>query len=328
MTRVKIAVLDDSQNVAKASADWSQLRDRAEVTFFREAFGSEDKAAAALAPFEILVPMRERTAFTGSLVAKLPNLKMIAQTGGRAMTLDVAACSERGIVISNTGGQDSTASTAELAFALLMACARSIPQADARMHAGGWHDGVPLGMILDGKRLGIVGLGRLGSRVARYATAFGMDVVAWSQNLSEEAAAEQGFKRVSKEELFATSDAISLHLVSSERTRGIVGAAELQAMKDGAILISTSRGPLVDEAALIAALRSGRIQAGLDVYDIEPLPADHPLRSLPNVVLTPHLGYAAITVFQQFYRESIENILAYLDGKPIRVLNPEALAKR
>lgn len=321
----RVAVIDDTQRVALASADWEALDGRAEVMFFRTPFASEADAAAQLEAFQIVVPMRERTAFPTSLLCRLPNLRLIAMTGARAPTLDIAACTERGILVCNTG-INTSAATAELAFGLMIACARAIPRADAAMRAGAWHTGLPVGDALEGRRLGIVGLGKLGSRVAGYGKAFGMEVAAWSQNLTDEAAAAQGVRRVEKAELFAGSDVVSIHLVLSDRTRGVVGPAELDAMKDGAILLNTSRGPLVDEGALLDALRSGRIWAGLDVYDREPLPADHPLRTLGNVVLTPHLGYSTQAVFAQFYRESVANIEAFLTGAPIRVVNPEALA--
>jgi phosphoglycerate dehydrogenase-like enzyme len=321
--RPAVAVIDDTQDVARSSADWSVLERRADVTIFREPFADEDDAARQLAPFAIVVPLRERTAFTASLVARLPRLELLAMTGARAMSFDIGALTERGILVCNTG-INSTAATAELAFALIMSGLRAIPRADAVMHAGGWHAGVPLGTTLDGKRLGVLGLGKLGSRVAAYGKAFGMEVVAWSQNLTEADAAAKGARRVDKAELFAGSDVVSLHLVLSERTRGIVGAAELGAMKRGALLVNTSRGPLVAEAALIAALRDKRIDAAIDVYDEEPLPAHHPLRTLPNAVLTPHLGYCVASVFAQVYGESIENILAFVDGAPIRMVNPQA----
>lgn len=325
MSRPIVVVLDDSQNVARASADWSKLEARAELRVLSEAFPSEEAVAAALADAEIIIPMRERTVFSASLIARLPKLRMIASTGPRTLTLDTAACTARGILCSNTGGTQVGAATAELAFGLILASARDLPLAAATMKSGGWHDGVPLGRVVVGKRLGLVGLGKLGQRVARYAKAFDMDVVAWSQNLTEETANAVGVGRVSKEELFSTSDVVSLHLVLSDRTRGIVGEAQLTAMKPGACLVNTARGPLVDEAALLAHLQRGAIRAALDVYGQEPLPADHPLRSLPNAVLTPHLGYAAAPVFAEYYGESIENVLAFLDGKPIRVMNPEVL---
>jgi phosphoglycerate dehydrogenase-like enzyme len=281
MSRVRIAVLDDTQDVALRSADWSPLEGRAEIVIFREPFADEDAAAQALAGFDVVVPMRERTPFPASLVGRLPGLRLVALTGVRAPSLDVAACTARGVLVCNTG-MDSAAATAELAFALILACARAVPRADAVMRGGGWHAGLPLGTVLAGKRLGIVGLGKLGSRVAGYGRAFGMEVVAWSQNLTEAAALAAGARLVPKEELFASSDVVSLHLVLLERTRGLVGAPELAAMRDGAILVNTARGPIVDEAALLAELARGRLTAGLDVFDREPLPADHPLRALPN----------------------------------------------
>jgi phosphoglycerate dehydrogenase-like enzyme len=327
MQEVPVAVTDDTQGVALEVADWSVLDGRAKVQVFREPFSSEEEAAHALAPFHIIVPMRERTRFGRSLIEALPNLRMVAQTGARAPGLDVAACTDRGVLVCNTG-MNSAAATAEFVFALVLNCARSLPAADAIMRAGGWHEGLPLGFALAERRLGIVGLGRLGSRVAGYGQAFGMEVVAWSQNLTEEAAFEKGVRRVDKDELFATSDVISIHLVLSDRTRGLVGARELSLMRDGSVLVNTSRGPIVDEAALVEALRSGRIRAGLDVYDREPLPRDHVLRTLPNVVLIPHVGYATRAVLEQIYRESVENIVAFLDGRPIRMMNPEVLAVR
>ena len=319
----RVAVLDDTQDAARSSADWHVLDGRAEVTVLREPFANEDDAAAQLQPFAIVVPMRERTPFPASLVRRLPNLRLIAMTGARAPTLDLAACTTGGVLVCNTG-INTTAATAELAFALTLACARVIPRADAVMRAGGWHDGLPMGFALEGRRLGILGLGKLGSRVAAYGRAFGMDVVAWSQNLTDAAAQAQGVRRVEKAELFAASDVVSVHLVLSDRTRGIVGPVEIAAMKPGAILVNTSRGPLVHEVALIAAVHAGHIRAGLDVFDTEPLPPDHPLRRLDGAVLTPHLGYSTQAVLQQFYRESVENIAAYLDGSPIRMVNPEA----
>lgn len=323
----KVAILDDTQDVAQDSADWSRLDGRADLTILRTSFADEEEAAGTLAPFDILVLMRERTAFPASLLDRLPALKLVAMTGARAPTLDLAACTRLGILVSNTGG-NTLAATAELAFALIMASARSVPLADRMMRSGGWHKGVPVGTVLEGSRLGLLGLGRLGSRVAAYGAAFGMEVVAWSPNLTDERAAAAGARRVGKAELFGASDVVSLHLVLSEATRAIVGEADLAAMKLGAILVNTSRGPLVEEAALLEALASGRIRAGLDVYDREPLPPGHPLRQMPNVVMTPHLGYGAPQAFAQFYGESLENILAWLDDAPIRVVNPEILTRR
>jgi phosphoglycerate dehydrogenase-like enzyme len=322
----KIAILDDSQHVAADAADWNGLRTRGvEIVVIVEPFASEDAAAAALADCDVIVPMRERTPFPASLIARLPKLRLVALTGGRAPTLDIAACTQHGVLVCNTGGGEFvTAATAELTWGLLLAAKRHLPQADVLVRGGGWHDGLPMGESLEGKRLGVVGLGKLGARVARFGQAFGMDVVAWSQNLTDETAAAGGARRVTKEELFATADAVTLHLVLSDRSRGIVGAPELEAMKQGAVLINTSRGPLIEEAALLAALRRGGITAALDVFGQEPLPADHPLRSAPNTVLSPHLGYSTWPVMRRFYQDSVENIVAWIDGAPIRMLNPDA----
>ena len=324
---IRIAVLDDWQGVAKQSADWSTLQQRADVVFFEEPFSAADKLARALGEFDIIIAMRERTKFSKELLDRLPKLRMIALTGGRTWTMDFDTLNARGIPVCHTGGEKSGAATAEIALGLLLSAARFINRGDAAIRSGGFQGGVPAGDVLDGKTLGIIGLGKIGSRMARYGAALGMQVVAWSPNLTAEKAKAAGARLVDKASLLAQSDAISLHLVLSDRTRGIVGAQDLAAMKSGAILVNTSRGPLVDEAALVARLKTGKLIAGLDVYAQEPLPPDHLLRSLPNTVLTPHLGYCAREVYAQFYRESIENVLAFLDGTPTRVLNAEALEK-
>ena len=318
MTR--IAVLDDWQGVARSSADWSALEQRAEIVFFGQALGDADAVVEALAEFDIVIAMRERTVFPAEVIGRLPRLRMIALTGGTSGTLSFDACAARAIVVSNTGGARSGASTAELALALLLAAARRIHTADAAIRAGGFQSTTAAGIVLEGRTLGILGLGRIGTRMARYGAALGMEVVAWSQNLSRERAEEAGVKLVDRTTLFSQSDAISLHLVLSQRTHHIVGREELGMMRPGAILVNTSRGPLVDEDALVEALASGRLIAGLDVYDREPLPPDHPLRRLDNAVLSPHLGYCIPEVYEQFYRESIENVMAFLDGSPIRVV--------
>ena len=322
MTR--IAVLDDWQGVARESADWLSLSHRGEVVFFDRPIEAE-KIAGTLADFEIVIAMRERTAFPKPLIDRLPRLRMIALTGSRTWTMDIDTCTARGIVVCNTGGAKSGAATAELALGLLLAAARSIPVADASMREGHFQSGVPAGSVLEEQTLGVIGLGKIGTRMARYAQALGMHVLAWSENLTSDRAQAAGARLVDKATLLAQSDAVSLHLVLSERTRGILGANDLARMKRGAILINTSRGPLVDEAALLERLRDGHLIAALDVYSQEPLPADHPFRKLPNTVLTPHQGYCTRDVYVQFYQESIENVLAFLDGKPTRVLNPEAL---
>jgi len=320
----KIAVLDDWQGVARSSADWSPLMARAEVVFLAQAFTDEDDAAAKLADFEIVLSMRERTPLPASLINRLPKLRMIGITGSRNASLDTAACAARGVLVCNTvGGTSGTASrdaTAELALGLLLAAARAIPAADANIRAGRFQEGLPVGVSLAGKTIGIIGLGRLGSCMANYCRALGMTVVAWSQNLAAEQARATGATLVSKETLLSRSDAVSIHLVLSPRSRGLIGAADIARMKPGAILINTSRGPIVDEAALLEAVQSRRIVAALDVYDREPLPANHPLRSAPNTVLTPHLGYGVQETWTEFYQQSMENALAFLDGKPVRVL--------
>jgi phosphoglycerate dehydrogenase-like enzyme len=325
---LKLAILDDYQKLALQSADWDRLLKRGvDISVFNEAFASEDDAARKLAPFEILVLMRERTPFPKSLIDRLPALKFISLTGLRAPSLDTKACNARRIPISNTSPGRTSAVTAELAFGLILAAARDFARAERNMRTGKWHEGLRGGTVLEGKRLGVLGLGKLGGRVARYAKAFGMDVVAWSQNLTAERAAEVGAALVTKDEVLATSDFVSIHLVLSERTRGLIQAKDIERMKKGAILINTSRGPIVDEAAMVSALQSGRLtHAALDVYDREPLPVDHPLRKLDNVTLLPHLGYVSEDVYQSFYGDSVENVLAWLDGKPVRLLNPEALA--
>ena len=324
----KIAVLDDWQGIARQSADWSALQARADVTFFADAFADEADAAVRLADFDILLAMRERTHFTASLLKRLPKLRMLGTTSGRTLSLDMATATAQGIVVCNTGSGPGSAATAELALALMLAAFRGLPDGDANLRAGRFQQGVPVGRAVEGKTLGVLGLGKIGARLARYGRALGMEVLAWSQNLTAEKAAAEGATLVPKDELLARSDAITIHLVLSDRTRGLIGAPEIARMKPHAVLVNTSRGPLVDEAALLAALHAGKIVAGLDVYDQEPLPPDHPLRRAPNTVLTPHLGYGVAEVWSQFYPESIENALAFLDGKPVRVMNPDAQATR
>ena len=318
MTRV--AVLDDWQCVARASADWTPLERRAQVTFFEKPLGGPDDVARQLADFDIVLAMRERTAFPSSLVQRLDRLRMFGLTGARAGSIDTEAMMSRGVTVCYTGGGKTGSNTAELTLGLILAAARHIPAGDAAIRAGRFQDGVGAGIDLAGKTLGIIGLGRIGRLMARYAQALGMRVLAWSQNLTAAAAQEAGATLVAKEALLQQADVVTLHLVLSDRTRGIIGAEDLARMKPGALLVNTSRGPLVDEAALIDALRRGRIRAALDVYDREPLPRDHPLRTAPNTVLTPHLGYTTIETFEEFYSQSIENALAFLDGKPIRVM--------
>jgi len=326
--RTKVAVLDDWQGVARASADWSPLEARADVTIFQDAFADQDDAAAKLADFDIVLSMRERTPLPGSLINRLPKLRMLGMTGARNASLDTPACTARGIVVCNTqGGGYADSATAELALGLLLAAARGIPRGDANLRGGTFQMGVPVGIGLAGKTMGIMGLGRLGGYMATYCLALRMKVIAWSTNLTEERAYAMGAKLVSKDELMAQSDAISIHLVLSGRSRGLVGAADIAKMKKGAILINTSRGPIIDEAAMLAAVTAGKITAALDVYDKEPLPVDHPLRKAPNTVLTPHMGYGVKETWDGFYPQMIENALAFMDGKPVRVTNPDALQR-
>lgn len=320
MERTRIAILDDYQDLALGLADWSAVQARADLAVFRNAWRDEDDLVERLAPFHAIVLMRERTALPERVLARLPNLRLVAMTGRRTSTLDLAACKARGILVVCTES-GTTVAPAELAFALILACARSVPQGHANVVAGRWQQDLPLGIPLAGRRLGLVGLGKIAAQVGVYAKAFGMDVVAWSANLTDERAAAGGAVRVDKRTLFETSDVVSIHYGLSERSRGIVGATELDAMKQGAILVNTARGPLVDEAALIDVLRRGRIVGGFDVYDTEPLPHGHPFTTLPNVVLMPHMGYVVEEAMRRFYAQSVENLLAYLDGAPIRVVD-------
>jgi phosphoglycerate dehydrogenase-like enzyme len=327
---VKIAVLDDWQGVAKGSADWSKLQARADVVFFEDAFADEDDAAKRLADFEIVLSMRERTPLPGSLINRLPKLKMMGMTGARNASLDTAACTARGVPVCSTQagpGSKNDSATAELALGLMISAARGMAVGDVNVRAGKFQMGVPVGIGLQGKTLGLIGLGRLGGYMARYGHALGMKAIGWSQNLTPEKAAAAGATMVSKDELLATSDVVSIHLVLSPRSRGLIGAAEIAMMKPGAILVNTSRGPIVDAAALLAALHANKIVAALDVYDREPPLPNDPLRTAPNTVLTPHLGYCVQETWDQFYPQMVENALAFLDGKPVRVTNPEALEK-
>jgi D-3-phosphoglycerate dehydrogenase len=315
-----IAILDDYQHVALDMADWSALGSDVELGLFDQHLSGIDEAAEALADFEVLVCMRERMALPGALIARLPKLRFVVFTGSHSTVIDFAALAERGIPVARTGARASP-SAAELTWALLLACARHVPREHAAMRAGGWQ--TTLGSTLRGKTLGILGLGTLGRLVAGYGKAFGMDVIAWSANLTAAKAEEGGATLVSREEIFRRSDALSIHLKYSARSRGLVGAAEFALMKPTAFLINTSRGPIVDEAALIAALRDRRIRAaGLDVFDQEPLPADHPLRGLDNAVLTPHLGYVTEESYREFYRIAVESILAWRAGNPINLYDP------
>jgi phosphoglycerate dehydrogenase-like enzyme len=314
---VRVSILDDYQGVALEMADWSPVRARAEIAVERRPFADEDAAARALAGSQIVVAMRERTPFPRSLIERLPALRLLVTTGMRNAAIDIAAARERGIVVCGTEG--SGTDTAELAWGLILGAARRIAEDHRAMREGLWQ--TRIGYRLAGKTLGVLGLGRLGSAVARVGRAFAMDVIAWSQNLTAERAAEEGVERVDKDELFRRSDVLSVHVVLSPRTRGLVGRREIALMKKEAILVNTSRGPIVDTAAVIEALAAGRLgYAAFDVYDREPLPPDDPLRRAPNVLLTPHIGYVTQESYRGWYPQIVENIMAFLDGKPIRVL--------
>ena len=316
---MRVAVLDDYQQVARDCADWDSLP--AEVEVFTEHIADVDELVRRLANFEVIAAMRERTAFPRAVLERLPNLRLLVTTGMRNASIDTGAARELGIVVSGTGsGSSGWGATVELAWGLVFALARDIPAADRGIREGGWQTTV--GVELAGRTLGVLGLGRLGSHMAGVGRAFGMDVIAWSPNLTDERAADGGARRVARRELFATSDVLSVHMVLGKRSRGLVSAEDLALMKPTAYLINTSRGPIVDETALREALRAGRIAgAGIDVYGTEPLPADDPWRDTPRTVLTPHLGYVTRGTYQAFFRETVEDVAAFLRGEPIRVLN-------
>jgi phosphoglycerate dehydrogenase-like enzyme len=313
---MKVTVLDDYQRVALSSADWSAVAARAEIASIDRHLDGE-ALVDALADSEVVVLMRERTGVPASLLDRLPTLRLIVTTGPFNAAVDVGAAVQRGIVVCGTGGDVQP--TVELTWALILGLARSVAAEDAAIRAGGWQTDVGTG--LSGKTLGIVGLGRIGRRVARIAPAFRMATVAWSENLDPDEAAARGVRPVSKAELFACSDVVSIHLVLSSRTRGLVGRAELDAMRPTALLVNTSRGPIVDEEALVEVLTRGRIAgAALDVYGTEPLPADSPIRLAPRTLLTPHIGYVTRESYSLFYRDVVEDIVAFWDGSPIRVI--------
>ncbi|MBF5043268.1 D-2-hydroxyacid dehydrogenase family protein [Aggregicoccus sp. 17bor-14] len=311
---MKVAILDDYQGVALGLADWESLG--AQVEVFRAPL-PEAGRAERLRPFDVLVAMRERTPFPAALLAQLPHLRLLVTTGMRNASIDVAAARAQGITVCGTRAVGAPA--AELTWGLLLALLKRIPTEDRALREGAWQLGLTQG--LEGKRLGVVGLGKLGTQVARVGLAFGMDVVAWSPNLTDARAAVAGVRRVDKDALFATADVVTLHLVLSERTRGVVGAAELARMKPSAFLVNTARAGLVDEPALVSALQQGRLAgAGLDVFSVEPLPPEHPLRAAPHTVLTPHLGYVTQENYVVYYRDALEDIRAWAAGTPVRVL--------
>ena len=315
---VSIALLDDYQNVALQMADWSALQKSHSVVSFNQRLADVDAIARALAEFEIIGIMRERTPFTRAVFARLPKLKLLVTTGKRNASIDLEAAKAHGVTVSNTGG--SGRATAELAIGLMIALARHLREEFHAMRpGGGWQ--TTLGFDLEGKTLGILGLGNLGAKVGKIGSAMGMEVIAWSENLTPEKAQERGAQHVTKDELFARSDVLSVHSVLSDRTRGLIGAREFDLMKPAALLINTSRGPIVDETALLNALREKRIAGyGADTFDVEPLPANHPLRSEPRALLTPHLGYVTEETYRPFYGGMVQAIEAWLAGNPINLL--------
>lgn len=325
---LKVAILDDYLQLAQEAADWSPLAGRVEVTAFDRSLAHAADVAEVLAPFDVICLMRERMPIGDDLLARLTKLELICVTGPYCRALDVAAALRRGIVVSHTELRGTyRKATCELTWGLILAVARNIPREHESMRRGGWQTSA--GFTLAGRTLGLLGLGRQGKHMVPVAKAFGMEVIAWSPNLTAQAAAEVGVRYVGKDELFATADVLSVHLVLGDRSRGIVGEKEFAAMKPTAILVNAARGAIVDEHALIDALRRGKIAgAGLDVYAQEPLPADHPLRGLPNVVLTPHQGHNVQEFYRIAFTDVVENIGAYLAGAPIRLLDPERNASK
>jgi len=321
---VRIVVLDDYQRVADQLADWATLPDGTEVVPVHQHLTGA-ALRGALAGAAVVVAMRERTAFDDALLLDLPDLRLLVTTGMGNAAIDLEAAARRGVVVCGTGMVEPA--TAELTWALLLALVKDVPRLDAGVRAGAWQQRLTtasgLGGDLAGAVLGVVGLGKLGQRVARVARAFDMEVLAWSQHLDPDLARSLGVEPTTKDDLLARSDAVTLHLKLSDRSRGTIGARELALMKPGALLVNTSRGPLVDQAALLDALRSGHLGgAGLDVFDVEPLPDDHPLRTAPRTVLTPHVGYVSTTTYRRFYQDALEDVAAWMAGSPVRVLTP------
>ena len=310
---LRIAILDDYQNVALESADWSSLADRATLVVFNDHLSDANGVVERLAAFDVVCVMRERTPLSREILARLPQLKLIASTGPRNASIDLAAAADYNIDVLHTGYDSS--STVELTWALILACARNLITEATSVRSGGWQR--TIGDGIRGKVLGILGLGNIGAEVARIARAFGMDVIAWSENLNQEKAQARGARWVSKQELFRQADILTIHLVLSRRTRGLVGQSELELMRPSARLVNTSRGPIVDETALVDALRKRHIAgAAIDVFDIEPLPRDHVLRQLDNVLTTPHIGYVSRDLYRVFYQDTVANIVEWLQRKP------------
>ena len=316
----RCAILDDYQNIALNMADWSPVKGELDIKVFNEPFSDSDAVIKALQGFPIVCAMRERTAFPRKVIEALPDLKLLITTGARNNSIDVAAANQRGVVVCGTPSFGNP--TAGIAIGLMLELTRRIGYEHARLKAGAtWQS--TIGLDLEGLTLGVVGLGKLGARVTNLAKAFGMKVIAWSQNLTPEKAREHGAEYVSKEELFRQADFVTVHVQLSDRSRGLIGAKEIALMKPSAYIINTSRGPIIEEAALLAALREKRIAgAGLDVFDTEPLPLDHPYRKMDNVVITPHLGYVSVQNYRGYFKGIVEDIRAWLDGKPVRLITP------
>lgn len=320
-----IAVLDEYQGAALLSANWTPLLTRCAITFFDKPMGNSAQMAEALRGFDAVCLMRERTAFSRVLFEALPRLKLLAFSGLANRAVDLAAAADHGVVVCHTRSGDTQHGTSEMAWALILAATRNLPLEDRRVRAGRWQ--TTIGGTLHGKTLGLLGLGRVGAAVARIGAAFGMKTIAWSPNLTAARTSEGGAELTSKDELFARADVLSVHLVLAEATRGIAGARELALMKPGALLVNTARAGLVDEPALLHALQDGRIGAALDVFEQEPLAANHPLLSLDNVVLSPHLGYVTRESYRMFYGDMVESIAGFLNDAPVRVVRAEAAVK-
>ena len=319
---MRLAIIDDFQNVALSSADWSAVKARGvDIAVFNDHVSDSAKLVERLKDFDAIMVMRERSRFPRTVIEGLTKLKLLCNSGMGNRSIDLDACSDRGITVCGTDG--GSMPTAELAWGLIIGLARNIAMEDKATREGGWQQG-GVGIGLGGKTLGVLGLGRLGAQTAKVGLAFGMKVIAWSQNLTEERCRAVGVtKAASKDELLSAADVVSIHLVLSDRTRGLIGKREFGLMKPAAYLVNTSRGPIIDEAALIEAMNDKTIAGiGLDVYAVEPLPQDHPIRRLPRSIITPHLGYATRENYREYYAKTVENIIAYLDGKPIRVMNP------
>jgi phosphoglycerate dehydrogenase-like enzyme len=318
MTRLRCAILDDYLNISLKLADWSKIEDRVDVTVFNQPFASQDSAVSALKDFEIILAMRERTPFPRAMFDQLPKLKLLITSGMRNAAIDMAAAKDKGVVVCGTNWPRDP--TAALTMGMILELTRNIGRENARMHAGEYLQ-KHVGIEIDGKTLGVVGLGKLGAKVSTIAKTFGMNVIAWSPNLTAERCKEVGVTYATKEELFSTADIITIHMVLSDRSRGLVGAAELNRMKPTSFLVNSARGPIVDEMALLETLKGRKIAgAAVDVFSVEPLPVDHPFRKLDNLVLTPHLGYVTQETFIAHYTQMVEGIDGWFKGEPVRKL--------